>query len=395
MIKTFHIFANAALGKGLSGGDRIFIEFAKRLRQKNEVIIHVWKEGLEMCQRQGLTERVKFERINVDRWCKFGFIMCYLARVIKSVWSALFLNLDNPKDVILFSASEFWMDSLPGFILKLRYSETQWVVGAFQVAPNPLKGFTQGSRENTYRLSALVNWLAQLPIDPMVKRWVDIVLVNNETERKYFKTLDKQGKVLVILGAVNTDEINDFRLKNEFPKIYDAVFQGRFHPQKGVGELVEIWKLVTEKEPKAKLAMIGDGPLMNDVRLKIKDLRLEKNIKLFGYVFDGPIKYKIFSQSKLVVHPSFFDSGGMASAEAMAFGMPCVGFNLESYKSYYPQGMVKVKIGDLNKFAEEILALLGNEKKREQIGKEAQDMIDKSWSWDQRVNSLLTFLPTS
>lgn len=392
MVKKIYIFANAALGKGLSGGDRIFIEFAKRLRQKNEVVIHLWKEGLEMCKRQGLTKGVTFEIIDVDYWCKIGFSICYIARVIKSVWSSLFMKLDRPEKTVLYSASEFWMDSLPGFILKLRYPNTKWVVGSFQTAPNPLVGFTEGERQNTYKISALANWLVQLPIKPLVKGWADIVLVNNESERKNFKALDKKGKVLVILGAVNTDEINGFRLKNKFPKIYDAVFQGRFHPQKGVGELIEIWKLVINKNKAAKLAMIGDGPLMYEVRNKIKELKLENNIHLFGYVFDGPLKYKIFSQSKLVVHPAFYDSGGMASAEAMAFGIPCVGFNLGSYKSYYPQGMVKVKIGDLNKFANEILSLLENERKRKQLGKEAQNMINKNWSWDQRVDQLLSKL---
>lgn len=392
MTKSFHIFANAALGKGLSGGDRIFIEFAKRLRLKYQVVIHVWKEGWEMCQRQGLTTGVTFEFIKVDMWCQLGFVACYVARIIKSVWNALVTHLDNPKEIILYSASEFWMDSLQGFIIKMRYPNTKWVVGSFQTAPNPLIGFTQGKRENTYKISALANWLVQLPIRPLVKRWADVVLVNNESERKNFKALDKKNKVLVILGAVNTDEINAFRLKNKFPKIYDAVFQGRFHPQKGVVELIDIWKKVCEVKPDARLAMIGDGPLMKEVKRKIKELNLEDNITLFGYLFDGDEKFRIFSQSKIVVHPAFFDSGGMAAAEAMAFGIPCVGFNLDSYKSYYPKGMVKVTVGDLNMFAKTIVELINNKHKREEIGKVAQKMIYANWSWDQRVRSLGLFL---
>ncbi|MBU2052419.1 glycosyltransferase family 4 protein [Patescibacteria group bacterium] len=388
---SFHIFANAALGEGLSGGDRIFIEFAKRLRLRHKVIIHVWREGWEMCQRQGLTG-VTFELINVDRWCRLGFIPCYLARIIKSIWAAFFINLSAANNVVLYSASEFWMDSLPGFVLKLRYSKTKWVVGSFQVAPNPFKGFTEGSRENTYKFSAFVNWLVQLPIKPLIKGWADLVLVNNESEKKYFKALDKQHRVLVVLGAVNIDQINKFIKKEDLPKIYDAVFQGRFHPQKGVVELIDIWKLVTEKLSGVQLAMIGDGPLFDAVKNRIKKLGLKDNIKLFGYVFDGDQKYRIFSQSKIVVHPAFFDSGGMAAAEAMVFGLPCVGFDLESYKSYYPKGMLKVEVGDLNKFAETILELLENKIKRDQIGKQAKEMIDKSWSWDRRVDQLLFLL---
>lgn len=391
---NFHIFANAALGKGLSGGDRIFIEFAKRLKQNHQVVIHVWQEGFEMCRRENLIEGVSFKLINVGRWCKFGFAICYFVRIIKAVWSALLTSFDNPNGVILYSASEFWMDSLPGLVLKLRYPEAKWIVGSFQAAPNPLKGFTEGFRENTYRLSAFANWLVQFSVKPLVKRWADLVLVNNELERKQFVTLDKQQKVLVVLGAVNTDRINDFIAKegNRLPKFYDAVFQGRFHPQKGVVELIEIWKRVAEKLPGAKLAMIGDGLLMNSVKNRIKRLGLEENIKLFGYVFDGDQKYRIFSQSKIVVHPSFFDSGGMASAEAMAFGIPCVGFNLDSYKSYYPKGMVKVNTGDLNLFAKAIIELLSDQRKRKEIGKEAQKLIQENWNWDHRVDRLLALL---
>ena len=55
-------------------------------------------------------------------------------------------------------------------------------------------------------------------------------------------------------------------------KKYDAVFIGRFHPQKGVLELIDIWKRVVNKKPQAKLAMIGDGPLMKKVQLKIKKI---------------------------------------------------------------------------------------------------------------------------
>lgn len=82
----------------------------------------------------------------------------------------------------------------------------------------------------------------------------------------------------------------------------------------------------------------------------------------------------------------------MASAEAMAFGIPCIGFDLKSYTSYYPRGMVKVRIGDLESFAKEIVDLQKNKNKREAIGREAQRMIQEKWSWDQRVKSLRTFL---
>lgn len=397
MLKGFHIFANAALGKGLSGGDRIFIEFARRLSKDYQVIVHVWEEGYQICRKQGLlTHRnLRFEIINVDFWCKLGFAICYLARIVAACFNALFMRIEHHSSQGVYSASEFWMDSLPAFILKKRFPKILWVAGWFQTAPNPLRGFAAGSRKKLYRLSAFYHWFMQLPIKPLISNFADFVLINNEEEKKQFPEHTKKNKAIVILGAVNVAEIEHWKHKvnwKTLPKIYDAVFQGRFHPQKGVVELIDVWKLVTEKVPSARLAMIGDGPLMGEVKNKIDQLSLQKNVSLFGYVFDGNKKYQIFSQSKLVVHPAFFDSGGMAAAEAMVFGVPCVGFDLESYRSYYPKGMIKVKIGDLNKFANEILALLENENKRNQLGKEAQNMINKNWGWDQRVDQLLSKL---
>jgi len=189
---------------------------------------------------------------------------------------------------------------------------------------------------------------------------------------------------------VDLEKIENWKLKiGNLPKVYDAVFQGRLHPQKGVLELVEIWKKVVHNKENAKLAIIGDGPLMQNVKLQITNYKLEKNVKLFGYVFDGPEKYKIFSQSKVVVHPAFYDSGGMAAAEAMAFELPCVGFDLKSYISYYPKGMVKVRIGDLNAFSNSILELISNDKFRKKIGFEGLEMIRKNWSWDKRSKEVL------
>lgn len=397
-MKEFRIFASAALGKGLSGGDRIFIEFARRLCKSYCVTIHVWNEGYEMCKRQGLyvSKDLRFKILDLGIWCKFGFVICYFARIIVSVIEALKLSFSHKSDIIdykstvIYSASEFWMDCLPAFILKLRFPEVKWIAAWFQTAPNPLTGFSKGNRDKVYRLSAFYHWFMQLPIKPIIANFADLVLVNNELERKQFSKLDKIGRTMVVLGAVNIKEIERYQSQNKnLPKIYDAVFQGRFHPQKGVVELVNIWKLVTEHLPNAKLAMIGDGPLMKDVKLQIIRHGLQKNIKLFGWVFDGPEKYRIFAQSKLVVHPAFYDSGGMAAAEAMAFGLPCVGFNLPSYKSYYPRGMVKVKIGNVESFAQMIVDLLNYKGKRDAIGSQGREMIQQQWSWDQRVNNLL------
>lgn len=384
---NFYFFALAVAGKGISGGDRIFIEFARRWSEKYPLRLFTSFEGAKLCKKQNLRNRhLKISSIN-NKTFEEIFFLNYLYKILAGIIVGFRLAINHQSSTIIYSASEFWMDSLPAFILKIRYPKIRWVAAWYQTAPSPLSGY----------IWSLPYWLVQLPVKPIIKRYSDFIFVNNYDEKKEFN--GARGKIIVVLGAVDLEKIENWKRVTglavkigKLPKVYDAVFQGRFHPQKGVVELVDVWKKVVDKKPDAKLAMIGNGPLMQNVKFKIKILKLEKNIKLFGYVFDGPEKYQIFSQSKIVVHPAFYDSGGMAAAEAMAFGLPAVGFDLPAFKSYYPKGMVKVEIGNLEMFAKTILELLRNENWRREFGNEALKMIKLNWSWEKRAKQVLETL---
>lgn len=393
---TFFIVAFSPVGGGISGGDRIFIELAKNLVKENvDVRIVTWEDGIKMCDRNGLDgSQAKFSVVQLYFWPKLGFVVNYFARVIYGILWALSTKIDSSENQIIYSASEFWMDIFPSWILKLRYGKkVRLVTTWFQTAPNPLKGFAEGKRENRYRFRAFLYWVSQLPSKFIISRFSDFVLVNNEDERKQFPDLNKKNLIFVFIGAVDLGRIKEWIQKNKnVSKKYDAVFQGRFHPQKGVIELIDIWRRVVDKKPDARLAMIGDGPLMEDVKISIKQKKLGKNITLLGYVFDGNMKYKTFAESRVVVHPALYDSGGMASAEAMAFGLPCVGFNLKSYESYYPKGMIKVPIDEIGKFASEITRLLDDKKAYNKMQMEAIALIENNWSWEDRTRQFLSFI---
>lgn len=388
MDNKIYIIALAAHGEGISGGDRIFIEFSKNWSKKYPVTIYLWEEGYRMLKRQQVVSakgkvqsaKLKIQISQMKPWSKLGFTVNYFARIVEGIRLGLITKLENSKETIVYSASEFWMDSLPAFILKLRYNKIKWAAAWYQTAPNPLKGFS----------GSLPYFLIQLPIKPLIDRFADFVLVNNDLEKKVFKRLKKDEKVIVVLGAIDLKNLKRWqKVLSKKEKIYDAVFQGRFHPQKGVLELLDIWKRVVDKKRDARLVMIGDGPLMERVKGKVKREKLEKNIILTGYLFDGEEKYKIFAQSKIVVHPAIFDSGGMASYEAMAFSLPCVGFNLPSYKYYYPKGMIKVDLGDVQAFADQILRILSNDRLYQKLKKEALNLVTHKHSWDFRSRQVI------
>lgn len=393
---SFNIIANAVVGhKGLSGGDNIFINFAKQLKKRAiKVNIFTWKHGYLMCKRNGLTKKdVNFFLSSAGKFEKWPFSLLYLLRTILGIWEvkkAIKMNQSENGEVIIYSASDFWPDSLPAFFFKKWLPQAKWVAGFYLFAPKPWQKESPYKGKSWFR--GFIYWLFQLPIYWLVKNYADMVFVTSEPDVEKFVTKKRsKDKIVVIRGGVDIKPSEEYlssgRVLPLGKRKYDACFIGRFHPQKGVIELIDIWKLVCQRIPKAKLVMIGDGPLEKEVREKIQKLNLWKNVELVGFK-DGEEKYEIFKQSKIVVHPATYDSGGMAACEAMAWGLPGVSFDLEALKTYYPKGMLKTPCYNLEKFSENIVLLL-TDKELYKITSQEAIFWARGWDWDKRADEIL------
>ena len=236
----------------------------------------------------------------------------------------------------------------------------------------------------------MLYYLSQIPVYSLAKKYADMVWVTNESDRWRF--IDNRrlmpDRVIAVRGGVDTR--TPVLIHEPKEKRFDAVFIGRFHPQKGVLELIDVWNYIVQRKKTTQLAIIGVGDLEREVREKIKKYGLERNITLFGFK-DGLEKLKIFKNSKIVLHPAIYDSGGMAACEAMACGLPGVSFDLPSLRTYYPQGMLKTPCYDLKAFAENILRLLNDEGLYRKTAKDALEWAEK-WDWDKRANELLEIM---
>ena len=376
------IVANAQTkGDTLSGADRIFIELAKRWAQKSHGIqVITCEEGYEMCQRCGL-ENVSY--LNVSLKHRLPLYPSYILRMIKGsilIWKISSLS----KNSVVYSSSDFWPDSVPAWLFKMKFKRVKWIAGFYLFASNPFIGETHYKGKAV--LKGLIYYLTQVPIYYLVRKYADMVWVTSEPDRwKFIGNRLSKSKVIAVRGGV--DVKTPASIPEPKQKKFDAVFIGRFHPQKGVLELIDIWKVVCVKKNDAKLAMIGVGELEGAVINKIKRCGLEQNIILFGFK-DGIEKLRIFKDSRVVVHPATYDSGGMAACEAMACGLPGVSFDLPALRTYYPKGMLKTPCYDLKAFAENILRLLNDENLYRETSKEALDWA-KEWDWDQRAEELL------
>ncbi len=147
--------------------------------------------------------------------------------------------------------------------------------------------------------------------------------------------------------------------------------------------MIDIWQKVVGKKPKAKLALIGLGPMEQQMRQKVKKYGLEKNIDFLGVML-GNDRNRVLQRSEIILHPAVYDSGGMAAAYGLACGLPGVSFDLPAFKTYYPNGFLKVRTGDFSGFAKEIIRLLEDKELYKKISKLAIKEAS-TWAWPKRI----------
>jgi glycosyltransferase involved in cell wall biosynthesis len=383
----FYYIGNCRISsESMDGGTRIFIETAKRWINKGHTInLLTTRENYEVCLRSGLS-KMNINLISSNKSVR-NLYLNYMLRMIRASFWALTTKILSGEHVVIYSGSDFWPNSIPAWLLKMRFRRAKWLATFYLFAPSPLR--KESPYRGARRLRGLLYYLSQVPVYGLIRKYADMVWVTSEPDRWRFigrrlsfeKVIAAQGGVDMKAPALIPEPVN---------KKFDAVFIGRFHPQKGVLELVDIWRSVCEKRKSAKLALIGVGDLEEQLRKKINRYGLENNIALFGFK-DGLEKFKILKDSRVVVHPATYDSGGMAACEAMSCGLPGVSFDLPALKTYYPKGMIKTPCFDFNAFAENILKLLTDSAFYECTARDAFDLA-RDWDWDRQAEKLLGFL---
>ena len=376
------IIANNNIGTSQSGGDTIFLEFIKNWQKKLEITVIGSGESKRLLNRYHLKPKF-IESDTINSHCYPSTLNIVLHSIRRSFRAIVifnkYKNIFKESDYC-YTASDFIPDFIFGLLYKSVNKRGKWLSGQYLFAPNPSD---KNSPYRSHPLKGFLYYLFQKITLPLANKYADYIFVTSEPDKAQFPG----KKVVVVQGGVEITHSEKYlkssKIKPVNERQFDAVFQGRLHPQKGVLELVDIWNLVTKKLPKAKLAIIGDGQLEKKLTEKILKSKLNNNITVFGFK-SGEAKYKIFKDSKIVVHPAIYDSGGMSAAEAMAWGLPGVSFDLEALKTYYPKGMIKTHCFNHDKFAANIINLLSNQSLYQKTSTDALNLIRSAWDWQKR-----------
>ena len=113
---------------------------------------------------------------------------------------------------------------------------------------------------------------------------------------------------------------------------------GRFVAQKNHDFLIDIFNEIYKKNNNSILLLAGQGPLMEDIKNKVKELNLDDNVKFLGQRNDANELYQAFDVFLL---PSLYEGLPVVGVEAQASGLLC----------YLSDDMTKeTKVLDITKF---------------------------------------------
>ena len=141
------------------------------------------------------------------------------------------------------------------------------------------------------------------------------------------KTYDK-GKVYLLNNAIDLDKFKyDEKVREAKRKemgIADETIVighiGRFVEQKNHRFLIDIFNELHKKESNSILLLAGQGPLMNEMKQKVKDLGLEDSVRFLGQRSDAAELYQAFD---LFLLPSLYEGLPVVGVEAQATGNLC------------------------------------------------------------------------
>lgn len=96
---------------------------------------------------------------------------------------------------------------------------------------------------------------------------------------------------------------------------------GRFVAQKNHTFLIDIFNELHKKKKNSILLLIGQGPLMDEIKQKVAMLGLSDSVKFLGQRDDVNELYNVMD---LFLFPSLYEGLGMVLIEAQANGLPCI-----------------------------------------------------------------------
>jgi len=141
---------------------------------------------------------------------------------------------------------------------------------------------------------------------------------------------------------------------------FHIIFVGRLSPIKQVHQFIDVVNAVKRHIPDVKAAIVGNGPLEEELRTYAKQLGLAGHIEFFGQRVDVEV---FLARSKIFTLTSRSEGLSIAMAEAMCAGVVPVVANIGELGNLVIDGDngYLIEPGNIEEYTRKTVSLLHNE----------------------------------
>ncbi len=164
-----------------------------------------------------------------------------------------------------------------------------------------------------------------------------------------------------------------------------VTFSGRFIYLKGIIFLLEGWRDVAKLLPDARLLLLGDGPLLYDMKEAARRLGIADSVEFLGHV---PHVNDFLSMTDVFVLPSLQEGMPNSLLEAMACGLPVVATRIGGVVDVVrdEENGILVEPRDPKGLAKGVVRLLKNDALAARISLRAYQTIRECYNLDDIIH---------
>lgn len=248
-----------------------------------------------------------------------------------------------------------------------------------------------------FKGAPLLNWLVYFPAEKLASLYTDcIITINNEDFLAAKNKLNVKRSELVNGVGVNIDKFNVISTKkknNLRTKLgykeedYILIYVAELSHRKHQDLLIETVNEIKNEIPNVKLLLVGQGVKQDTYQQMINELGLQNNVNLLGYRNDVD---KLMNIADIAVSSSRQEGLPVNVMEAMACGLPVVATNCRGNRDLVVNGKTGYIVNDntVEEMAEYILDLYHNSSKRQMMGKNARELVQK-YSLESVLNEMI------
>ena len=322
-------------------------------------------------QKDNLPEVEKVGSINVYR---LGSGSPLLDKVFLPFHGAIFalrLNKKNHYD-------SFWC------IMATFASGAAYIANFFQKKVPIILTLQEGDSEGhlRYRWLGLINlsWRLALKRTSLLTT-ISTYLLNRARKLGY------TGEAIIIPNGVDVKKFTTDVLSRAFDKNgITLITTSRLVEKNGIGDVIEALPLLPDN---VKFHILGTGPLENNLKFKIENLKLKGRVEMLGFVDQEKIP-DYLHHADIFIRPSLSEGMGISFIEAMAAGLPVIATPVGGIVDFLRDGETGLfcEVKNPESIAKQVLRLIEDDVLRKTIVENAKKMVKEKYDWDLIANEM-------